>query len=90
MSNILRTRTPCYSLHLYVLSNGAKKWPKIATAAHLSSDNSKKKTASRFCQAYSSGGVSALDVENEVGVLEPLRLSLESHKVEEVKMADFG
>ena len=40
--------------------NGAKKWQ--------SSDNSKTKTASRFCQAYSSGGVSALDVENEVGV----------------------
>ena len=62
-----------YSLHLYVLSNGAKKWPKTATATHLSSDNSKKKTASRFCQAYSSGGVSTLDVNNEVGVPKPLR-----------------
>ena len=73
MSNILRTHTLCYSLHLYVLSNGAKKWPKTATAVHLSSDNSKKKTVSRFCQAYSSGEVSALDVENEVGVPKHLR-----------------
>lgn len=38
----------------------------------LSSDNSKKKIVSRFCQAFSTG-VSTLDVNYKVGVTKPLR-----------------
>ena len=68
----IRTRTPCYSLHHFVLSNSIATRPKTATAAHLSSDSSKTKTISRFFRAYSSEGVSTLHVNSEDGVPKPL------------------
>ena len=59
-------------VYLFVLSNEAKKWPKPATAAYLLSNNSQKKTVSRFCHDYSSEEVSTLDVNSEGGGPNPL------------------
>ena len=41
----IRTRTPCYSLHLVANQKLAKKWPKTATAARLSNKIIKIKIA---------------------------------------------
>ena len=60
VTNIYRTRTLCYGFHLHYFNKEAKKWPKMATAAHSLRNNSKTKIVSRFCQAYSSEGVSNL------------------------------
>ena len=73
----IRTRTPCYSLHHFVLSNSIATKPKngqkpLYTAAHLSSHSSKTKTISRLFRAYSSEGVSTLHVNSEDGVPKPL------------------
>ena len=53
------------SVLLYILDyvNGIGN---LSTAAHLSSDNSKINTISRFFSAYSSEGVSTLNLNDEV------------------------
>ena len=68
----------------------AKKWPKIATAAHLSNDNSKTKGVSTLNQAYPSKGVFSLNIDSEDGVPTPLCRALQSHKVQETKMSKNG
>ena len=60
------------------------------TTAHLSTNNRKKtKILSNLKKAYSSEGVPTLNVAGKLEVLKLLCLSLQSHKVQEAKMADF-
>ena len=61
----------------------------MTTAVHLSIKNAKTKVDAWTNNAYPCEGVPTLNVAGEVEALKPLCSSLQSHKVQEVKMADF-
>ena len=73
-------QTRCYD-------NLSKKWPKMATAVHLSTNSSEITVVSNLNEAYSSDGVPTL--ASKVELLKSLWSTLQSHKVQEAKMADF-
>ena len=61
----------------------------MTTAPHLSTNNSKTKVLSNLKLAYSSDGVSTLNMAGKVEALKLLCSSLPSHLVREAKMADY-
>ncbi len=69
--------------------NLTTKWPKMATAVHLLTDNSKTKVVSSLKKAYPSEGVSTLNVAGNVEFLTPPCSTLQIDKVGEAKSADF-
>ena len=60
----------------------------MATAVHLSTNSSEIIVLSNLNKAYSSEGVPTLNVASEVGFPKSLWSMLQSHKVQEAKMAD--
>ena len=69
--------------------NLTKKWPKMTTAVHLSTNNSKMKVVASLKKAYPSEGVSTLNMAGKVEFLTPLCSMLQFDKVREAKIADF-
>ena len=61
----------------------------MTTALHLLTNNSKTKVLSSLKKACSSEGVPTLNMASEIEALKLLYSSLQSHKVQEAKMADF-
>ena len=61
----------------------------MTTALHLLTNNSKTKILSSLKKACSSEGVPTLNMASEIEALKLLYSSLQSHKVQEAKMADF-
>jgi hypothetical protein len=61
----------------------------MATAVHLSTNNSKTKVVSSLNKDYLDERVSTLNVAGEVKFLTPLCSMLQSDKVREAKIADF-
>ena len=55
----------------------------MTTTVHLLSDNNETKVVSSLKMAYSSEGVSTLNVDSNVEFLKPLRSMLQSDKVQE-------
>ena len=73
-----------------ILDNLSKKWLKMAaTAVHLLTNSSEIKVVSNFNKPYSSEGVPTLNVASKVEFPKSLWFTLQSHKVQEAKMADF-
>ena len=60
----------------------------MATAVHLSINSSETTVVSNLNKAYSSEGVPTLNVASEVEFPKSLWSTLQSHKVQEAKMAD--
>ena len=60
----------------------------MATAVHLSSNSSEITVVSNLNKAYSSEGVPTLNVASKFEFLKSLCSTLQSHKVQEAKMAD--
>ena len=60
----------------------------MATAVHLSTNSNKITVVSNLIKAYSSEGVPTLNVASEVEFPKSLWSTLQSHKVQEAKMAD--
>ena len=63
----------------------SQKWPKMTT----DNSDSETKSISSLKMAYSSEGVSTLNMDSEVKFLKPLRSTLQSYKIQEAKMANF-
>ena len=61
----------------------------MATAVHLSTNSSEMTVVLNFIKAYPSEGVPTLNVASEVEFPKSLWSTLQSHKVQEAKMADF-
>ena len=61
----------------------------MATAVHLSVNSSEITVVSNLNKAYSNEGVPTLNVASEVEFPKSLWSTLQSHKVQEAKMADF-
>ena len=61
----------------------------MATAVHLSINSSEITVASNLNKAYSNEGVPTLNVASEVEFPKSLWSTLQSHEVQEAKMADF-
>ena len=68
--------------------NLSKKWLKMATAVHLLTNSSEITVVLNLKKAYSSKAVPTLNVASEVEFLKSLWSTLQSHKVQEAKMAD--
>ena len=62
----------------------------MATAVHLSTNSSGTKVVSNLNKAYFSEGVLTLNVASKFEFLKYLCSTLQSHKVQEAKMAIFG
>ena len=60
----------------------------MATAVHLSTNSNETTVVSNLNKAYSSEGVLTLNVASKVEFLKSLWSTLQSHKVQEAKMAD--
>ena len=60
----------------------------MATTVHLSTNSSEITVVSNLNKVYSSEGVPTLNVPNEVEFPKSLWSTLQSHKVQEAKMAD--
>ena len=60
----------------------------MATAVYLSTNGSETKVVSNLKKAYSSEGVPTLNMASKVEFLKSLWSTLQSHKVQEAKMAD--
>ena len=73
-------------LHCY--DNLSIKWSTMMTTPHLSTNNSKTKVLSSL-KAYPSEGVPNLNMAGQVEAPKLLYSSLQSHKVQETKMANF-
>ena len=61
----------------------------MVTAVYLSTNSSKIEVVSSLKQAYSSEGVPTLNMASKVEFPKSLCSTLQSHKVQEAKMADF-
>ena len=59
----------------------------MVTAVHLSTNSSEITVVSNLNKAYSSEGVPTLNVASEVEFLKSLWSTLQSHRVQEAKMA---
>ena len=64
----------------------SKKWSKMATAVHLSTNSSEITLASNLDKAYSSEGVPTLNVASKVEFPKSLWSTVQSHKVQEAKI----
>ena len=60
----------------------------MATAVHLSTNSNETTVVSNLNKAYSSEGVLTLNVASKVEFPKSLWSTLQSHKVQEAKMAD--
>ena len=61
----------------------------MATAVHLSTNSSEIRVVSNLNKAYSSEGVPTLNVASKVEFPKSLWSTLQSHRAQEAKMADF-
>ena len=92
VSNRTCMHTPCYDLLSWIdpcYDNSSQKWPKMVTAVYLLTNSSETKVVSNLKKAYSSEGVPTLNVASKVEFPKSLWSTLQSHKVQEAKMADF-